>query len=381
MSPHRQVLSALRARTTAALAPVVAPVLAFTLALLTVSCTTDPTLRDAAGPEVGRVLVLSPPGRPVIQLVVDLLKAGPGIDPPLPRLTAEVVHVASVADVTAAVRKPQLPLSSYRAIFTNSITYARAAQLVAPEVPIVFEGVDDPVARCVVDSLQRPGRNATGFMHQLPGDDLKMLETLIDAYPALRTVTVLVSHFNIPPPDCDPNNPYWTQPPPTDCVAGERPLDAYLQRRLRAGEIADFVAARGLSTRFIVICKPEDFATLPADAERHPDSAWFVPWHGLFDRNRAALVAAVARSERPAIYPNHRYTQEGGLMSLAIVADDGPDRASVLALAQVLQGARPATLPVQTPRGFSLVINAQTAQRLPQRPSLLVLRRADTILR
>jgi ABC-type uncharacterized transport system substrate-binding protein len=105
-----------------------------------------------------------------------------------------------------------------------------------------------------------------------------------------------------------------------------------------------------------------------------------VPWQSLFDGNLQALADGITATRSPAVFARHQFSRAGGLMSLEPILDREPYRASVLALLQVLGGQAPATLPVQSPRGFSIVVNAATAQRTGARPSLFVLRRADEIL-
>ena len=346
-----------------------------------VACTTDLPANRAPAASAQRVLVLSPVGAPAVDQLVAALAAGGQGSPPLPPTTADVVWVEDVAQAVAAVQKLKPQIGRYRAIYSTSLTFARAAQLAITDVPIVFEGVDDPMTLCLVDSLKRPGRNATGYMHYLPDDEFKMLDLLRDAFPALREALFLVSGDNLPPPNCDPEDAYWKSPPKEPCVAGERDLDSYVQRRVRGAELTAHAQLLGLRLRFVVSCSTTDFADLGRVAAGRADAGWVVPWQSLFDENRAPLVARINATDLPAIYPHHGYTRIGGLMSLAPLLDDGPDRVSVLTLLKVLGGANPATLPVQSPRGFSFVINARAAGQLPTRPSLLVLRRADEIVR
>lgn len=353
--------------------------LAACLGLLAACTAESPQQR---GPAAGsdRVLVISPRGFPEVYDLVALLAAGGRGSPPLPPVAADVINAESAAEVYAGMRKLQPQLQRYRAIYTNSITYARAIQLVTPEVPIVFEGVDDPLARCLVDSLQRPGRNATGYMHQIGDSELKMVELLQEGFPQLRDVVMLVSHENVPPPNCEPDDDYWLKLPQEPCKAGERALDAYIERRVDGARLKAFAEQKGLRLHFEVVCSAADVPRLAHAADRLPAAGWLVPWHDLFDLDREPLVRALNASGRPAIYPHHGYTRVGGLVSLGIDLDVGTDRASVLALLQVLGGAATATLPVQMPRGMSLVVNPGAATRPDLHPSLALLRRADKVL-
>jgi putative ABC transport system substrate-binding protein len=350
------------------------------LACLTAGCTDNPSAPDVASSTAQRVLVISIRGSANTPRLVAMLAAGGLGTPPMRSIATDVEWVETAAEAVSAVRRHQ-PLQRYRAIYTNSITYARAAQIVTSEVPIVFEGVDDPVVRCVVDSVQRPGRNATGYMHYLHDDDHKLMQLLRDAYPRLRDVLMLVSAENQPPPSCDPESSYWQTAPNEPCHPGERPLDGYISRRVLGPELQAQAASVGVRLRFVVVCSLGDLPALARWGQGQPAAGWMVPWQALFDRNRSAVIAALGGSRLPAVYPHPGYARLGGLMSLSPTMDDGPDRASWLALMQVLDGANPATLPVQSPRGFQLVVNASAAAQLPERPSTFVLRRADLILR
>jgi len=99
----------------------------------------------------------------------------------------------------------------------------------------------------------------------------------------------------------------------------------------------------------------------------------------LFVTSRARLVAAMAGSRLPAIYPARAYVEAGGLMSY------GPDvpalwKRSALYVDKILKGARPGDLPVEQPATFELAINKKTARALGLTiPPALALR-ADQIV-
>jgi putative ABC transport system substrate-binding protein len=260
------------------------------------------------------------------------------------------------------------------------VLWARAAQLAAPGVPIVFEGVDDPVARCLVDSLRRPGRNATGYMHYLPSDDFKAVETLLDAFPHLSRVVFLVDAQGVMPLACD-GTPAAPADADGDCRAGLREPDAYLDRRLRATELRAFGRARGVAVDFAVLCGAQDIAGLEGRLGARDAAGLVVPTQDLFETERAQVVEAVNRARLPAIYQTHASTAAGGLMSLAPILDVNADRVSVRTAVEVWRGRDPRTLPVQSPRGFSLAVNVTTARQTGLVPSAFTLKRADRVLR
>jgi len=289
--------------------------------------------------------------------------------------------VESEADIDPVLDKALAEPDRYRAIFTNSQAIARAAQLRAPGRPIVFDGVDDPVANCLVDSLARPGRNATGYMHLLPDGEAKMLEVLHDGFPDVRRVIVLVSGDEYVSPACDADGrslAAQAEPPP--CTAGLRKVDAYVAHLLDARRIEAVAAPLGMAVDYLVLCSPQDFGLVRTAARAGPAAGLIVPWHFMFVGNANALIAALATTRRPAVYPNKGFTDAGGLLSVEPILERGRDRASVLTLMQVLAGRPPASLPVQSPRGFEIRLNAKAAVELGLSPGRLLMHRADQIL-
>lgn len=359
--------------------PSLRPLMRGLLLLWLAWCGAAPAQPPAATALPDRVLLMSSRELPVIQYLQKHLAAGGLGDPPLPPLKTDWVKVTSGAEARAAIERLKPQLGQYRAIYTPSQTYARGAQLAGATLPIVFDGVDNPVRLCLVDSLQHPGRNATGYMHYLPDTEGKMLQTLHDAFPQVKEVLYLVSGPAIPPKSCAQDDAVWTSAPKEPCRPGLRAADPYVQRRANAGPLQAQGRALGMKVSFMVVCTLQDFAALP-QATRRAGMAVMVPWQTLFDNHQQALVDVLTRARVPVIFPRHQYVRAGGLLSLEPVTEAIPDRSSLLALTQVLNGHSPAQLPVHTPRGFSLHVNAGAAHRTGQHPSLLVLRRADVVV-
>lgn len=332
----------------------------------------------AVTPAPDRVLVLAPPGSASIGIAqAEVAQRNRERAPREPALEVDVRVVRSAAETTAAVGALRPQWAHYRAIFTPSQTFARAAQLLVVDRPIVFDGIDDPVSNCLVDSLRRPGRNATGYMHLLADTEQKMIEVLHDGFPALREVVVLVSGHNVMPQTCAADDPVRVGLMPR-CVPG-RVGAAAVQRMLDAAGIERFGVARGLKVSFLQLCAPADFV-LAARSARDAGVGIVVPWHSLFDDHAEALVAALAQAAGPVVYPSTRHALAGGTLALEPQRDGERYRASALVLRQVLAGRTPAELPVQGPRGFEIVLNAGAAARQGLAPSLQLLRRADRIL-
>lgn len=294
-------------------------------------------------------------------------------------LTIDFRSVFSRQEATDVVRSLLPEIQRYRVLYTPSQTIARAAQLLAPTLPIVFDGVDDPVSNCLVDSLHRPGRNATGHMHLLPDTELKMMELLLDAFPSVRRVVVLASGHNITPLSCDPDDAV-ARGEHTPCKPEMNPAHTVVGRLVDAPAIDAYAHRLGIPVTYLVLCEPVDFLRVRDAATGGEPVGFVVPWHSLFDEHPAALASAMAETDRPAVYPNARFVDAGGVLALQPIPDRSKDRASVLALLQVLGGHPPATLPVQSPRGFEIIFNVEAASRQGLAPSRWLMRRADRIV-
>jgi len=267
----------------------------------------------------------------------------------------------------------------YRAVYVTTMALARAVQQVDARTPIVFFGAADPVEMCLVDSAQRPGRNATGFTSYLADQGQKMLELLLDGFPDLRRIYLVVGGSNVEPSSCAVD-PVLDADDHRPCIAGPYELGPYIERRMGARQVVDAGRRRGVEVRFLLLCDPGDLALLQSvDAQRH-DVGYMIPWQFIHTGREQQIVDLVAPARRPAIYGRTRFTALGGLMAIETLRDPGDEHRAIDMLIQVLDGRPPATLPVQMPRGFRLTVNALAAADMQLRPSLGLLRRADDII-
>src|SRR5262249_19981589 len=197
-------------------------------------------------------------------------------------------------------------------------------------VPIVFPVVGDPVAAGFVDSLARPGGNATGFMsfeYSLGG---KWLELLKEVAPAVRRAAVFR----------DPAIPSGTGLfGAIQSVAPTLGIEAVPINVRDADEIKRTLSAfaRSGSGGLVVIPRPASFL------------------------HRDLVVALAAQFKLPAIYFLRLFVTAGGLISY------GPDeveqyRQAATYVDRILKGEKPADLPVQAPTKYELVINLKTAK-------------------
>ena len=215
-------------------------------------------------------------------------------------------------------------------------------------VPIVFPIAADPVAAGFVDSLARPGGNATGFMDFEYGMGGKWLELLKQIAPGVTRVAVLR----------DPATP--TGPAQFGVIQAVAPslgVEVNPVNVRDAGEIERAVAA---------------FA-------RSPNGGLIVTPSGLASVHRDLIVTLAARHKLPAVYFERYFVAAGGLISY------GPDivdqyRRAAGYVDRILKGEKPADLPVQAPTKYETVINLKTAKALGLDVPPTVLARADEVI-
>jgi putative ABC transport system substrate-binding protein len=282
--------------------------------------------------------------------------------------------------LAAAVQR-ELRAGPWGVVITATMLLAALVQRLDPLVPLVFEGASDPRRQCLVNDLLRPGRSATGYTSYLPSE-AKMLEALLDAFPHTREVVVLLEGRHSDPPACDAGGGPPAPLPASaasECIAGELGQQM-LPPQFDHASFAAMARQRGLSWRYVLLCNREDIDRLPQTLRAGKETSLMVPLRFLFYRESRRLVAAANRLGLPTLYSRHFFVAEGGLMSLAPTSQP-PNEARAYELAvRILGGERAADLPVQTPEGFELRINLDTAAALGLRPSALALRRAQALL-
>ena len=224
-----------------------------------------------------------------------------------------------------------------------------AAQRAAGSIPIVFNSVTDPVAQGFVASLARPGGNSTGFGHWQSTMGGKWLELLKETAPEVTHVSVV---FN---PDTATYAGLFL---PTMETAAHS-----LAVPLTVSPIHD---SAGIERAFAsVASQPNGGLMLLPDA-----FTWAI---------RREVVAQAARYRLPAIYQYGHIAREGGLMSYGISLFD-VFRQTATYVDRILNGAKPADLPVQLPTKFELVINLKTAKALGLDVPPTLLARADEVI-
>ena len=214
-------------------------------------------------------------------------------------------------------------------------------------VPIVFIATVDPVGSDLIDSLARPGGNATGFVlfeYTLAG---KWVELLKQIAPTVARVAVLrdaalsagIGQFAV-----------------IQSVAPSIGLDVSVIKMRDAGQIEQDI------TRFA----------------RSPNGGLILTASALSVVHQKLIVALAAQHKLPAVYYRRYFVTSGGLISY------GPDideqyRGAARYVDRVLKGEKPSDLPVQAPTKYELVVNLKTAKALGITIPQSVLTRADEV--
>jgi putative ABC transport system substrate-binding protein len=234
-------------------------------------------------------------------------------------------------------------------VATGGDVSALTAKSATSTIPIVFTSIArDPVELGLVASLARPGGNVTGFSGLIIELSPKRVELLSELVPQARVIALLVN----------PSNPS-TERAVRDVQEAARAKGVQLQV-LKAGSESEIDAA---------------FASL---VQLHA-AALVVAGDAFFASRRDQLAALASRHAVPAIYPLRQFAVAGGLISY------GPSliviwRQAGIYAGRILNGAKPADLPVQQPTTFELVINLNTAKALGLTVPQLLLATADEVI-
>jgi putative ABC transport system substrate-binding protein len=215
-------------------------------------------------------------------------------------------------------------------------------------VPIVFVNVGDPVGGGFVESLARPGGNATGFSFTEYGVSVKWLELLKEIAPSLARVAVL--------------------------------RDAR-----QASGSGQFGAIQAVAPSFGVELSPidvrdaSDIERAIAAFVRSAKAGLIITTGQMTLVHRDLIISLAARYGLPAVYWNRFYPAAGGLISYGPDPID-PYRRAAGYVDRILKGEKPADLPVQAPTKYELVLNLKTAKALGLTVPDTLLARADEVI-
>jgi putative tryptophan/tyrosine transport system substrate-binding protein len=239
--------------------------------------------------------------------------------------------------------------SNANVIVTWAIPVTQIVKNATNTIPIVMAGGGNPVETGLVESLAKPGGNITGLatiQNELTG---KRLELLKEAVPKISRVAMV---FN-------PEGQVPTQ--------GYEPLKGFAQTLKISLEPLEIRKPNEIDKAFAAIPKSRvDGLLLESDP--------------IFNINRQKVIALAAKNRLPAMYPERRWAEDGGMMAYGTDLIEVANRAAIF-VDKILKGAKPADLPVEQPTKFELAINLKTAKEIGVTIPQSVLFRADKVIK
>jgi putative tryptophan/tyrosine transport system substrate-binding protein len=213
-------------------------------------------------------------------------------------------------------------------------------------VPIVFAIVGDAIGNGVVTSLSRPTGNVTGLSMSNTDLESKRIEILKEASPAITKIMVLHDPSSGP-----------------------------------AGLPEAAIAARALSVELDVVeaNHPDQFNGAFVDATRRGANAIATFASPFFNFHRKQLIELATQNRLPSIWEAVAYVKDGGLLSYGPSFSD-MYRRSAGYVAKILNGAKPADLPVEQPIRFELAVNVKTAKAFGLTVPPTLLARSDEVI-
>jgi putative tryptophan/tyrosine transport system substrate-binding protein len=246
------------------------------------------------------------------------------------------------ADIAAELVRQKVDV-----IVTYSTPAVIAIKRTTREIPIVFVSATDPVGNGLVESLARPGGNATGLSNQSADSVGKRLEILRDVVPKLRRLAIL----------CNVGAP-----------------NAVLEK----GEVQAAAQAAGLEVATMDIRRSDDIAPAFETIKDHADAVYVV-MDPVVSTSRTQINTIAVSERLPTLYVFRELVEAGGLMSYGPNQSDQFRRAAEL-VDKILRGTKPADIPVEQPTKFDFVINMKTAKALGLDVPHSLLARADEVI-
>jgi len=215
-------------------------------------------------------------------------------------------------------------------------------------VPIVFNSISDPVGGGFVDSLAKPGSNATGFVLFDYALTAKWVELLKQIAPTVTRVAVL--------------------------------RDPGLAASVGQFAVIQYVAPSvGMEVTAISMRDVQEIEQDIAKFASSPNGGLILTASALSVVNRDLIVGLAAKHKLPAVYHRRYFVTGGGLMSYGSEVNE-QFRGAAGYVDRILKGEKPADLPVQVPTKYELVINRKAAQALGLTVPPSLLARADDVI-
>jgi len=219
---------------------------------------------------------------------------------------------------------------------------------VSRTIPIVFVQVTDPVGSGYVESMAKPGGNATGFSTSEYGVSGKWLELLKQIAPSVTRAGVV-------------RNP--AVPSGSGQFGAIQAVAPYLRMEVTPIDVRD----------------PAEMDRTVAAFAGSPNGGLIITASGAAVVHRNLIIALAARLKLPTVFWQRHFVEAGGLVSYG---DDGTDqyRRAAEYVDRILKGEKPSDLPVQAPTKFETVINLKTAKALGLEIPPTILARADEVI-
>ena len=304
--------------------------------------------------------VQPPPGKPVR---IGALSNGPFVGPRRPSVfrqamrergwiegrhfVIEVMHSEGRAEQLPALAD-ELVRRHVDLIVCFGSPATAAARAATKAIPIVFLNVGDPVADGLVTSLARPGGNVTGFGGLGVGIHLKHFDLLRELIPGAPRIAMFIH----------PRSRFHAE--------------------VRAA-IEPAARARHLVLRLVEVRSPDEIDAAFAGLAREPVDALLILGQPFFAVQAERIARLTIERRLPAVSPFYDLARAGVLMSYGSSVQDELRRLPVT-IERIVNGAKPAELPVEQPMRFYLAINLKSAKAIGVTvpPSLLL--RADEVI-
>ena len=225
---------------------------------------------------------------------------------------------------------------------------ALAAKRQTTSIPIIMGPAADPLRSGLVASLSRPGGNVTGV--SLYGSEMvrKRMEIFKEAVIGIQRIAVLAN--------------------------AENPLHRFLW-----DDLQPIGPALGLQFRLLVVSGLDKFPAVFATMKQDGFDAMTLLTDAQFFSARRQISNLAAMHRLPAMYESRESVADGGLISYGASISDLTRRTAVFVV-KVINGAKPADLPIEQPTKFELVINLKTAKALGLDIPAAMLARADEVI-
>jgi putative ABC transport system substrate-binding protein len=257
---------------------------------------------------------------------------GGGKFEPLPDLAVELVQL-KVDVIVAVVTQASL-----------------AAKKATGAIPIVMIGVSDPVASGLVFSLARPSTNITGTSSMTAEVVGKQLELLKETLPKIARVAAL----------WNPANPVF--------------------QSIQLKETEDAARVLGVQLQLIEARGPDEIDRALAAVAKKRTKALLILGDPVFTAHRKRMADLSTKHRIPTVSGTREYAEAGGLMAYGPSFPDMYRRAAYY-VDRILNGTKPADLPVEQPTKFELVISIKTAKQIGVTIPLNVQARADKVIK